>query len=193
MKLLFINSYSVILNPYGGVYPENNLGKNETLNKIFRYVKNGGIFVNVADVPGYYAYNNKSKRKIETGLALYDPFRLDEIISFNSVPFIKELCLKIIGTYIEVEHNGKLKLIPFKDEDFEIEIERAVKSSNNTDAIYKWIDFNGEKITAFFIAQYGKGYFIISLLKLNTEKNKEISQKIIENIKIYLKIINRKT
>ncbi len=46
-----------------GYIQEDSLNKKTTLNKILEYVKEGGIFVNVADVPFFWAYNFNIKRR----------------------------------------------------------------------------------------------------------------------------------
>lgn len=53
----FLDRYNVILNPYGSVYPEVNIKASPVLNTILDYVLNGGLFVNVADIPFYWAYD----------------------------------------------------------------------------------------------------------------------------------------
>lgn len=60
------DSVVAVLNPYGEVYPEVDVKENISIQKIFSYVKNGGLFINVADVPLYYAYNSMLRRFVDT-------------------------------------------------------------------------------------------------------------------------------
>ena len=61
MRVDFVNSkesfysYTTVLNPYDGVYPEEGLSATDILTKIFDYENKGGTFVNVADVPRFWA------------------------------------------------------------------------------------------------------------------------------------------
>lgn len=78
--------YLSILNPYGGVYPERDIRKCETGKKIFDYVYKGGIFINVSEPPGYWAFNltpytaGGPKRRIGNfGTIFKEKFRLEYI------------------------------------------------------------------------------------------------------------------
>jgi hypothetical protein len=35
------------------------------LDEIFNYVKEGGIFLNISDIPGYWAYNKLLERRLD--------------------------------------------------------------------------------------------------------------------------------
>jgi len=56
------NKYAVIINPYGEVYPEEDLFSFRTFNRIVDFIKNGGIFVNVGGFAFYYGWDIKTKR-----------------------------------------------------------------------------------------------------------------------------------
>jgi hypothetical protein len=56
------NKYAVIVNPYGEVYPEEDLFSFRTFNLIIEFVKNGGIFVNVGGFAFYYGWDIETKR-----------------------------------------------------------------------------------------------------------------------------------
>ena len=95
------DSYNAIINPYGGVYPEYDLKNFKTMNKILSYINEGGLFVNVADIPCYWACNPSIKpwRRIDTARkgAPYayiheysgDPLKLGRIIPFAQFPLFK--------------------------------------------------------------------------------------------------------
>lgn len=51
------NDLIAIINPYGEGYPEKDIGKKETFEKIMKYVEDGGVFVNVCGAPFWYAWN----------------------------------------------------------------------------------------------------------------------------------------
>lgn len=62
--------FIAVINPYGGVYPKYELKTFTTMDKLLSYMNEGGLFVNVADIPGYFACTPSIKpwRKIDTAL-----------------------------------------------------------------------------------------------------------------------------
>ena len=110
----FFDRYNVILNPYGSVYPEVNIKSFPVLNTILDYVLNGGLFVNVADIPFYWAYD--PQREVLYDLVRYSHqyvpdeyegdgsrFRLKSahIQSFGpfpETPFLSEVKVNVINT-----------------------------------------------------------------------------------------------
>lgn len=58
--------FNCIVNPYGGAYYEESFSGQKSLHKILKYTSDGGVYVNVADIPFFYAYN------IETDMWLYN-------------------------------------------------------------------------------------------------------------------------
>lgn len=57
-----LHKYLLVLNPYGGVYPEYDLEKHSTFGAILEYARAGGIFANVCDVPLFWAYSPSERR-----------------------------------------------------------------------------------------------------------------------------------
>jgi HEPN domain-containing protein len=51
------NEFSVIINPFGEAYPEKDVKKRFAFNILKNYVEDGGILVNVAGFPFFYAWN----------------------------------------------------------------------------------------------------------------------------------------
>lgn len=98
------DSYSAILNPYGGTYPEVDLGNLTTFREILRYVREGGLFVNVADIPTYWAYSPLLRRKIDNTPSTDIPINRDGKIliiplrPFGRTPLMNELGLEGINT-----------------------------------------------------------------------------------------------
>ena len=58
--------YPCVINPYGETYPEKNAATLSSIDTIFNYVKNGGVYVNAAGVPFYYAYESNLQRRVDT-------------------------------------------------------------------------------------------------------------------------------
>jgi HEPN domain-containing protein len=51
------NSYAIVLNPFGEVYPDTDFKRRPVFEAIKEYISDGGIFVNVAGWAFYYAWN----------------------------------------------------------------------------------------------------------------------------------------
>jgi len=59
------NDFAVIVNPYGETYPEEDLMELRTLERIEKYIANGGIFVHTGGLAFFYGWNGK--RNFPTG------------------------------------------------------------------------------------------------------------------------------
>lgn len=57
------NKFTVIINPYGEVYPEQELVNRTTLKKIKEYVDEGGIFVNAGGHPFFWGWDTTYKER----------------------------------------------------------------------------------------------------------------------------------
>ena len=154
-----------VLNPYGGVYPEENGSNLATLNKILNYVSEGGIWVNVADVPGYYAYNTFVDRII--------PIKKQ----FELVPFMQKLALQIYNIQNDPLNQWNAVFQPH----FAIgasrvlEVRRVAVVERNIEPIVRdqvWPKTE-EMVSPMFLAAYGDGRCIISLPPLSNDINKQ--------------------
>ena len=98
------DKYICILNPYGGVYPETDTKSFPNLNKIFDYVNEGGFFVNVTDIPGYFAFLTPIAKRIDVTPPIYGietvggQMCIRPIRPFQLTPFMERLALQIINT-----------------------------------------------------------------------------------------------
>lgn len=61
------DDFSIIFNPFGELYLENDTTNLRTFQKIKEYVKRGGVFVNTAGLAFYYMWNPKTKIEGLTG------------------------------------------------------------------------------------------------------------------------------
>lgn len=167
------DSYAAVLNPYGGSYPEKDIKNFQTLNDIFDYVNKGGIFVNIADIPGYWLYSISLKRKLDAtepiystrnapdGKIYYDIHRL-----FARVPFMERLGL-ITDNTDEDENYTKWNDVSLRKEFHaigmniaDIQVNRVIQVERNVEAIIE----PKQGKTPFFRLVYGDGIFIISLI-----------------------------
>jgi len=127
----FLDRYSVVLNPYGSAYPEVNIKDLSVLHTILDYVLHGGLLVNVADIPFYWAYD--SQRAVFYDLAKYShqyiPTRYKiigntccleagQIRSFDpfpETPFLREVKVTMINTQGDKERPPCYDLSPKDD------------------------------------------------------------------------------
>jgi hypothetical protein len=168
--------YRFVVNPYGGVYPEHDVKKFVTLNKIFDYVNEGGMFVNVADIPGYWAYNPLLRRRLEITPTIYGinqrpdgGMAIIPVKPFELTPFMERLGLRVLNTERVPIFNWNTEWVSRPDKTSEsmkeTRVHRAVVVEKNVEPIIKP---KGEKglgsLTPFFFVNYGEGKFLISLL-----------------------------
>jgi HEPN domain-containing protein len=55
--------FPIVLNPFGETYPEYSLDNKEIYNQIKLFIENGGVFVNTAGFPFFYAWDVKKGEK----------------------------------------------------------------------------------------------------------------------------------
>lgn len=166
------DKYTAILNPYGGVYPERDLSNYETLNKILNYVREGGFFINVADIPGYFACPLvKPWGKIEIALrnapyaykfipnlsGLLRP--VEKVPFFGDTPFTEKLGLRM--------HNTEPSYLFSIDVEFEDDLNKGIISEKLKDkfktAVYSLSEkavVTKEKDDKWMITDSEKSYIV---------------------------------
>ena len=158
--------YPIVINPYGGAYPEKDTSTLKSLNYIFDYVRKGGKYLNIADIPFYYAFDESLKRRIDT-TPLAGDYSLDR--SFFQTILTKKLHCFVYGLL-----NG---------EDYDNGITRIISLSKNTKNFFnKRIKIKNSDLeySPSLAIPYGKGYFVFSTRKLD-ENNLEIFSQLIED------------
>lgn len=155
------NKYNVIINPYGGLYPEDDLTNYSTLDKIFKYVKNGGVFLNCADMPGFWAYNPLLNKGINVSKQL-------DVLDSNGN-------LQPLNIVSKTPFNKKLNIIVFNIGDQALQYNSISEPSINNIKIYRTafiesninnlihFSYNNRDYSPLFSIDYGEGQFIISL------------------------------
>jgi hypothetical protein len=171
------DSYVAVLNPYGGCYPERDIKNFQTLNDIFKYVKKGGLFINVADIPGYWTYNLSLKRRLDATKPIYyneitkDGNYYKPVRFFELVPFMERLGLRVLNTegnerFAKWNVQLKKQFRRVGQNIGVIKVDRVVVVERNVDPIIEPI----EGQTPFFSVGYGDGNFLMSLIFIG-EKN----------------------
>lgn len=219
IKVEFINvnksfdSYVAIINPYGGVYPEYDLKNFETMNKILNYVSKEGLFVNVADIPCYYAYNPLLKRRLDITPPIYGIDRTPDgkiliipVRPFELTPLMEKLGLRVLNVEKQqVKNDERPEIIsePYRwDVEFEdkfneimekvdeIKVHRVVVVERNAEPIIKSKRFEQTDVTPVFFVIYGDGKFLISLVFENYQQNSKMKEVLAE---IIIKLIRDKS
>lgn len=188
VKYVSVNSdlepFALILNPYGSAYPETHLGSSATLEKILDYVRNGGLFMNVADIPFYFAYSKDLRRRLDTAESIYvfsPSGGIGSVRPFQTVPSIKRLGLRIVP-------RDPLRFLLLLSTTSIVQIcsERfAILEANMSNCLRYTVtisDANGKSLetTPIFFVDYGEGSFFISLMYIKApyhddEKKKQIA------------------
>lgn len=168
VKLIYasdsFDSYNAVINPYGGNYPETSFDNFPVYTKIVNYIRNGGLFVNIADIPTYWAYNPRLKRILDRTPAIYGVSG-EEVRFFNRVPLMQELAVRVHN----IEGSGAL---PFQMLDKYNALgvnmttflaSRAAFIEGNVESVVQPIKINDQDMTPLFFCNYGDGRCLISL------------------------------
>ena len=169
VKFIKINDdfdqFVAVLNPYGSVYPETNLRSLSSQRKLLSFVEDGGIFVNVSDIPTYYAYDVKLKRRVDTTKPIFRVNKDKQLLPirlFQLTPLMKELGLSVLNLPPQ-----PLNFKRFSELEIDIVSERVAVIESTIETLIPTIPIGKINTTAFFAVPYGKGDFIFSLLFLS--------------------------
>lgn len=176
-----LDPFIAIINPFGGLYPEEDLKTYSTLIRIINFVKEGGLFINVADIPFYFAYDPTLNRRIDTT----DP--TTEFVGFVPVTFrsfelsavSKELGLKpinIIDT-VEVNINRFLESTVRYPRVF---ANRGALVTENMKTHVDEIRTDIGQASPLFSLKYGRGEFLISMIFLDDPQNGDVDSVILK-------------
>ena len=164
--------------------PEIDIKKLATSQKIFSYVRNGGIFINSAGVPLYYAYNIALRRFVDTT----DPtvtssqtnngtFEVGFTRFFQLSVIARELGLSLVGfpsgQQFSINHIiGNFGMVGL--DRGRITFRRSVIVDSNIESCVDPLPVmhNGVKeMTPLFFVRYGDGDFLLSLAWFTDELN----------------------
>ncbi len=174
VKLIFsvgsFDSYNAILNPYGGNYPESSFDNFPVYNKILNYIRTGGLFINVADIPTYWAYNPRLNRMLDRTPAVYGVSG-EEVRFFNRVPLMQDLALRVQNVEQSepqiVSFQMHEKYSSLGNDMSNLMISRAAFIEGNVESVVQPISVGNQDMTPLFFCNYGDGRCLISLSFLN--------------------------
>lgn len=206
-RIWFIDRYLVIINPYGPRYPEIDIENLNVMKSILHFVHNGGVFVNVADIPFFFPFD--IKRGIlycPTGKGLphyykaimhklYQLLGIKEyqqpIPGYDS-PFSNSVMVDILATEVNrfnpetgnIERLGKQISLKLKNKDLvlqDVAIHRGIICTNHVESVVEELDWEKDgavvPFTPFCYIHYGKGKILASLIWLD-EQTEDIREKI---------------
>jgi len=176
VNLIYTNEafdkYNVIINPFGGCYPESSFDKFPVYYKLLEYIRKGGIFVNVADVPTYWAYNPHIGRKLDRTPPVYG-VRGEEVRYFKLTPLMQELGLRVLNVEQPNSTAWQVRMSPkyrqYSDKIIKLVPSRAVVVEGNVEPIIAPREENGHLLTPLFLCSYGNGRCLISLSFLDNK------------------------
>jgi len=172
-KIQYLNLYSIVVNPYGGSYPEKNVEKLSNLKSIFEFVIRGGVFINIADIPFYYAYNPLFKRSVDTtSLSIMN---LQPIRFFFDTLVTKKLKISVYGSNESFgNRNVKFNRV--------FVVEKGIKNLfDKTFSLHpsKELVVESSPIVA---VPYGRGFFVFSTIEVTIDNMDEVMELILRGL-----------
>lgn len=175
-----LSKFEIIINPYGGSYPEEDPINLSSLNKILNYIDNGGIFVNISDVPFFWQVNPKTKTwAINYNGIQFQSMLIQKPFTYLEYFIIKKLNLLIAHPLMSDPFNVNNIQIPpdvarpilFDDEVIQTGIVIDCIGNVSTRSPDKLCDYLGRDMKCSFMIRLklGKGEFIISTPPLDRD------------------------
>jgi hypothetical protein len=166
------DSFDALVNPFGSTYPESSFQDFPIYRRLLDYIREGGLFVNVADIPTYFAFNAHLRRSIDRTPAVYSgegqPVRF-----FERVPLMEELAIRVRN----YESLGPPTVSPVLQAAFascgpvppSLVITRAAIVEGNVKPIIAALRLNQDNATPLFLCPYGDGRVLCSLSFLSND------------------------
>lgn len=177
--------FTIIINPYGGVYPESDLENYKVLRKVMDYVARGGMFANIADVPGYWAYNEVLRRRIEVTPPVYTSVPvpggsvIQTIRPYALTPFPQRLGLRILGVEGTPLATWQVR-VPGQGHPQQVTVHRVavveskVRSVVNTQPLH--VGTAQEEVSPVLRVEFGQGQFLLCLIPHDLPPNGGVRQ-----------------
>lgn len=171
-----IDRYAVLLNPYGGVYPDVSRGGADSVDLCLAYVRQGGTYINVADVPGAWAYVADRRLRYP---ALHVHENESEKLQLIETPLSRRLGLRFYRPTGRPVHlplapdsaeNGDGQMVISADAFCQSEWDTGTGKERLVTPIFepvgtvegRTVSPAGQKGAAFFAVSYGEGQFVFS-------------------------------
>lgn len=207
------NEYSVILNPFGETYPEYSLKDKSVYKTIKSYIENGGVFVNTAGFPFFYAWDVKKKTENKQPISeekvimpttfeireggTISATNLKELLKFTGTLFYREF--DAVTTYDVKSHAGPMP------EDIRQTPEDKSKFGDLLGEIKKISEYRAlrgnaaryipiirasctqfDEVYPIAALSHGKGYLIVGGMGMTTEDEVQLFAKAIDGFCDYM-------
>jgi hypothetical protein len=166
------DGYAAIVNPFGATYPESSFDGYPVYQSLLSFVRRGGLFVNVADLPTYYAFNPLLRRSIDRTPAIYEKTGGEHRL-FTRVPLLEELGIRVWNSEAMGSTVSNFQLnsnfASCGPSQLPLVVSRLAKSTGiNLDPVLspEKID-DGGLLTPLWMCRYGEGQVLASLSFLN--------------------------
>ena len=196
------NSFAVILNPFGEAYPEYSADIKPIYNIIRDYIRNGGIFVNTAGFPFFYAWIvsvGVEKPISEEKLLL--PMPADEmegrtfllqLIRFTGTLYYKDF--GAITTCDTKAHKGTVRVKPFQttvDKEKFGDLVKGIKEITEFRALKRGVpkcipivralrDDFGE-VYPISALKFGRGFLLVAAMGMTNDKECKLFAKAVDS------------
>lgn len=123
LKPALSKNYPLVINPFGEIYPEEDVANLRTLKNIKKYVDAGGVFVNVAGFPFFYMRDTREKPRT-SGLTgqLAEMYKMTNMNNEEiAIPTIDPRFASLIDTWIYQNFGLRVNVIVRSEEDALIE------------------------------------------------------------------------
>jgi len=162
--LTSFDSFDAVINPFGATYPEASFQDFPVYTRLLEYVREGGLFINAADIPTYFAFNANLNRSIDRTPAAYDisgrPVRF-----FSRVPLMEELAVRVINC----QNVGAVSVAILSQfascgsPPASLVITRAAIVEGNVKSVLAPLTIGRYTATPLFFCPYGDGQVLCSL------------------------------
>ena len=189
------NGFVAVVNPWGEIFPEEDPLAWKTLDRIFEYVEEGGLFVNVGGLPFFSGWDYDLGRTVPTGRELQllaGDLEANSIVLAPTTTKRPQLSLArediIVGQRLGVSvvtgapHDAEVYQRP-RDQRLAgdlVEVGgsrwvhefRGIRGSSRRflPLLRIWNRVTDEEVYPLVIVPYGRGFFVLGGLDLHTEK-----------------------
>lgn len=195
--------FAVVLNPFGETYPERSMNDRYIYNQIKLFIKNGGVFVNTAGFPFFYAWDTKKgEKKLISEERLFLPKTFDiregtitikelqEVFSFTGTLFYKDF--GAWTTYDTKTHSG-----PHEVETFQTEESKKLFGDLGISKVHEFRALRKEtrdclpvltancyefgEIYPIGAIRFGRGFIVVGGMTMDTEEQAMLFAKAIDH------------
>jgi len=168
-------SSNIVINPYAGVLPETDTVNLSNLEAILEYVSEGGMFVNISDVPGYWMFDKNLRRTVDATPNIYSTFtdprngtiQLASARPFELTPFLNRLSVRILNNSISGIIYESHSSFPIPST-IPTSVDRSAVVEKNVTPILEF-RIGDQRYSPLFTVNFGSGVFLFCTFHLTME------------------------